>query len=77
MCMQRIGSSNILKVAYDKQSRTMQIVFINRPNWLYTYYDMNIQRYTAFLKAQSKGEYFTRHIKENYKFKKEIHTKHI
>lgn len=75
--MQNIGSSNILKAGYSKPERTLSIVFINRPNWLYLYHNVSIQRWVAFLRASSKGEYFAKHIKDSYEFKKEIHNKKI
>ena len=68
----KIISSNIKEADYDRKSKQLTILFINRPRWKYTYYNVSPQRWVNFIKAKSKGEYFSKYIRDVYNFKKVI-----
>ena len=67
-----IGSSNIWKAGYDRSKRQIVMYFINRKTWRYTYLNVPIRVWTGFLKAESKGVYFARNIKDTFKNRRRI-----
>lgn len=67
-----IFSSNIKTADYDRTKKELTMVFINRPRWTYTYKKVPITVWNKFIKAESKGQYFSGYIKDIYNFSKTI-----
>lgn len=68
----QIVSSNIKTAGYDRTKRELKMTFINRPRWLYIYYNVSPKIWVEFVRSQSKGQYFSEIIKSTFKFKKII-----
>lgn len=66
----RIFSSNIRTADYNRVSRELTIVFINRPMWTYIYYKVPPNIWVRFLQSASKGQFFADMIKDKYAFTK-------
>jgi hypothetical protein len=64
-----VQSSNISEVGYrrdpGKQTGILEIKFV-KGDRVYQYYDVPWQRVRSFLAAPSLGEYFHRHIRNEY-----------
>lgn len=46
------------------------MTFINRPRWVYTYYKVPPRIWVEFVKSNSKGQYFSDIIRDNYQYNK-------
>lgn len=57
------GSSNIAEVGYDYDSRTMEVLFHNGN--VYQYWPITPSGWDSFLKSDSKGSFFAKHIRDN------------
>lgn len=68
----KIVSSNIMSADYDRTKRELTMVFINRPRWVYTYYNVPIKIWNEFIRSQSKGEYFSAVIRDVYRYKRMV-----
>ena len=68
----QITSSNIKSAEYDRTTPRLTLIFINRPRWVYTYYHVSPKVWVEFLKAQSKGTYFSAAIRDNYNYRRTI-----
>ena len=68
----QINSSNIKSADYDRTTQRLTLIFVNRPRWVYTYYHVSPKVWVEFLKAQSKGTYFSATIKDNYNYRRTI-----
>lgn len=55
---------------YESKSRILTMTFINRPRWIYTYYNVPKTIWTGLIKAQSKGEYFSNHIRDRFRYER-------
>ena len=64
----QVVSSNIRTADYDRKKRELYLTFINRPNWLYTYYRVPPRIWVEFVRSNSKGQYFSQIIRETYKY---------
>ena len=64
----QIYSSNIKTAEYDREKRELKMTFNNRPMWLYTYYKVSPRIWTEFVKSESKGQYFSQIIRDNYRY---------
>lgn len=64
-----VNSSNLKTVDYDKREKLLTATFINRPRWIYTYYQVPATIWTAFIKAKSKGKFFADFIKDVYTYR--------
>lgn len=64
----RVSSSNIKTIAYDIDTKTLFITFINRPTWRYSYFHVPPKVWTKFLNADSKGKYFSDYVKDQYTY---------
>lgn len=65
-----IVSSNIKTADYDRVKRELRMTFINRPRWVYTYYKVPPRIWVEFVKSNSKGQYFSDIIRDNYQYNK-------
>lgn len=70
----KVASSNIREASYDKKTKVLTMIFINRPTWVYKYINVPPKIWTGFLKAESKGSYFISRIKDDYQFKRTVKT---
>ena len=68
----QINSSNIKSADYDRQTQRLTLIFINRPSWVYTYYHVSPKVWVEFIKAQSKGTYFSAAIRDVYTYRRTI-----
>jgi len=68
MDKQKVKSSNIASIGYDEEKKILQVEFIRSGYYIYS--DVSKETYSAFINAPSKGKYFFKNIKGNYKFKK-------
>lgn len=62
-----VGSSSIVSVGYDDDSRILEIEY--SAGNVYQYMDVPREVYEWFLRAQSKGGFVTRMIKERYAYR--------
>ena len=67
-----IVSSNIKTADYDRVKRELRLTFINRPRWVYIYYKVSPRIWTEFVKSQSKGQYFSDIIRDNYQYSRNV-----
>jgi len=67
MDRQIVESSNLKSVGYDQSSNILEIEFLS--GGIYQYFKVPSQIYLALMKATSKGSYFHKNIKEQYKYK--------
>lgn len=68
----QISSSNIQTADYDRTTRLLVITFINRPMWVYTYKKVSPKVWVAFVQSESKGTYFSTHIRDVYQYSRTV-----
>ena len=61
-------SSVISTISYNKVSAILKIIFVS--GMVYDYKNVPEEIYMALISSGSKGIFFNKHIKGNYKFKK-------
>lgn len=68
--MRRINveSSNLKSVGYNEENEILEIEFLH--GGLYKYYDVPESEYNALMNASSHGSYFSRNIKNRYRYQK-------
>jgi len=64
----RVSSSNILAVGYDPAEKILEIEF--HSGSVYQYFEVPASQYQGLLGARSKGRYFSRYIKNRYRFQR-------
>ena len=64
----QIVSSNIRTADYDRTKRELKMTFINRPRWIYIFYNVPSRIWVEFVKSQSKGQYFSEIIRDSYRY---------
>ena len=65
----RVQSSNLATVAYDEESRQLEIRF--HSGGVYRYYGVPPRIYRGLMRARSHGEYFHHHIRcAGYRYRK-------
>ena len=65
----RVVSSHIKTAEYNRQRRELTMTFINRPRWVYVFYNISPKIWVEFVRAQSKGQYFWAVIRDFYPYK--------
>lgn len=65
---QAVKSSNLRSVGYDFEKKTLEVEFNN--GTVYQYFLVPDNYYTGLMKAQSKGAYLNRYIKDAYRVAK-------
>ena len=63
MNRQPVQSSNIASIGYDKESKTLEIEFLN--GGIYQYNDVSENIYKRLMSAESKGKFFITRIRNN------------
>lgn len=61
---QKVDSSHIHSIGYDKDSKTMEITF--QKGGTYHYQDVPHHAYKQLLQASSHGQHFSKNIKNSY-----------
>ncbi len=68
--MKPVSSSNIHSIGYDADTKTLHVAFRNGTR--YTYHDVDADKHSALMKADSVGGHFNAHIKGGgHKFTKQ------
>jgi hypothetical protein len=60
---QKVESTNIASVAFDKDSSTLVLAFVG--GGIYSYTPITQDAFITFMTAESKGAYFNQNIKGN------------
>ena len=63
--MKKVASSNIDQIGYDRGNKTLYVQFLS--SGVYFYEDVPEAIYEGFQAAKSKGAYFSKVIRPNYK----------
>ena len=48
------------------------MTFINRPRWVYLYYNVSNKIWAEFIRSNSKGQYFSQIIKDKFQYSRTI-----
>ena len=63
-----VESSNISQVYYHREQKQLYVEF--NSGSMYTYDNVSYYRYRQLMQAESKGQYFARHIRNHYPYRK-------
>ncbi|HSK95041.1 MAG TPA: KTSC domain-containing protein [Euzebyales bacterium] len=61
-----VDSSSIAAVGYDPATRVLHVRFVS--GRAYLYHDVPPSTYAALLRAESKGAYFNREVRDAFRF---------
>lgn len=64
----KVESSNIKSIGFDKQSQTLEVEF--KTKTVYVYSNVPEEFYNNLMLSGSKGAYFSKYIKNNFKYQK-------
>lgn len=64
----QVVSSNIFSIGFDEESSTLEVEF--HGGAVYQYFDVPLAVFEGLLGADSKGQYFAKHIKGYYRYVK-------
>lgn len=67
--MQDVESTLVQQIGYDPDTQTL-IVKLVTDGSVYEYYGVPQEVYDQFMAAESKGHFFTKYIKNSYKYEK-------
>lgn len=62
-----VQSSNLQAIAYDKDKKYLEVTFLNGSR-KYAYENVPEETVTLMLSAPSKGSFFSKHIRNTFKF---------
>ena len=68
MNRQDVSSSNIRSIGYDSESQTLEIEF--HSGGIYQYFSVPESTYNALMSASSHGSFFSRNIKDRFRWDK-------
>jgi len=57
------GSSNIAEIGYNGETMTLEVKFLS--SMIYQYWPITRTGWESLMKAESKGKYFAKHIRNN------------
>ena len=63
-----VESSNLTSIGYDARLRILEVEF--HSGGIYRYREVPKETFTAFMAAESKGRYFTAHVRNEYRFER-------
>lgn len=63
----QVVSSNIRSVGYEADMEILEVEFTSGN--VYQYFDVPESEYEGLMNAASKGKYFNRNIKDNYRYR--------
>jgi len=66
----KVDSSNIRTLDYDSKSRRLIVGF--KPSGEYSYFGVPEKVFKAFVESESKGSFFHKVIRNNYKYEKTV-----
>src|SRR5262245_58929958 len=66
--MQEVNSNSIRWVRYDEQTRTLDVAFAGSGE--YRYFDVGPEVYAWLVKAESKGKFIARLVKDKYRYER-------
>lgn len=61
-----VASTNLVSVAYDEPSQTLEVEFLN--GTIYQYYNVGSALYEQFMQAPSKGQFLNVYIRNAYPY---------
>jgi len=64
VAMEKVESSMISQVGYDKENKQLMVQFLN--GGIYSYDQVEEKVYKKLIEAESKGKYFLKKIKDKY-----------
>jgi len=65
---QPVVSSNLKSVGYDSKASILEIQF--KSGAVYRYFSVPMSIYSGLMNASSKGSYFHKHIRSEYRFER-------
>ena len=68
MIREEVKSTNIRSIGYEHESNTLEIEF--HSGGIYQYFNVPQASYNGLMSASSRGSYFHKYIKDNYKWTK-------
>lgn len=68
MIREEVKSTNIRSIGYEPESSTLEIEF--HSGGIYQYFNVPQTSYNGLMSASSRGSYFHKYIKDNYKWAK-------
>lgn len=66
--MEAVNSKGIKWVRYDERTRTLDVAYTSSGE--YRYFDVGPEVYAWLMKAESKGKFITRLVKDKYRYKR-------
>ena len=63
-----VESSNLTSIGYDARLRILEVEF--HSGGVYRYLEVPKEIFAAFMAAESKGRYFTAHVRNEYRFER-------
>lgn len=66
MKREEVKSSALKSVGFDPDKRILETELISKR--IYQYKDVPLSIYTNFMKAESLGKYYNKHIKDEYEY---------
>jgi len=63
-----LKSSGIRSIRYDEHARTLDVAYVNSGE--YRYFDVGPEVYAWLGRAESKGKFVNRLVKENYRYER-------
>src|SRR5580692_1360637 len=68
IAMEKVKSSNLVAIGYDQPSRILRILF--QEDRYYDYENVPAALYLSLMAATSKGSFFQKYIKNNFKYRR-------
>lgn len=68
VAMEKVESSMIDQMGYNKESKELMVQFVN--GGIYSYKDVPEKVFEGLKKAESKGKYFLKKIKDKHEFER-------
>jgi len=66
--MPAVDSSALRSLDYDAVSRRLFVTFNSGDR--YVYFDVPLELFTRFLSAESKGRFFTEHVRDRFRYER-------
>ena len=66
--MEAVRSSGITSIRYDESTRTLDVTYTSSGE--YRYFDVGPEVYAWLMKAESKGKFINRLVKEKYRYER-------
>jgi len=70
--MQNVKSSLIKSIGYNQLTEQLSVVLLNTPNTVFNYSGVSRTTANKFTSAESKGQYFNKHIRGNFPTSKSV-----